>query len=134
MKNLIPIVCIVAAIALSGCGAADFSDLATADDIQGEWTLNQVSGTFCCSGILEYEFTGDSDSYDNTDGSVECITNYADFDYHFDDDTGLIEITGATAANAGLVDGNYFVYINDDEMAWEFEVSNPVTAYIFSKN
>ena len=133
------IVVLAAVVILAGCGAIGIDTEASSDDIQGTWILDKVSGTSCFSGLIEYEFEGSYDyyysTYDNTVGTVSCDLAYDDFDYEFDESMHMITIDGASSANAGLVDGNYYVFINDDgdEMAWEFEESNPITAYVFTK-
>ena len=123
-KKFIPVLVIVL---FFGCSAIGFNTQALETDIQGTWVLQQVSGTSCVAGILEYEFSSSSfglGTVDSTNGK---------FFYSFNDSSGLITITGSVAVNGGLVDGKYYVFLKDDKMAWEFEDTNPITAYVFEK-
>ena len=129
MKKIMPVILIVAAIVMFGCSGFDYDEEATAADIQGDWSLDEVSGIGCCSGLLTYTIAGTN--LDNTIGEVTCSTNSAVFDYEFDNTEGLITIDGSTAENAGLVDGSYYVFIDGSKMAWRFENNPSQTAYIF---
>ena len=132
IKKLIIVLAVIAVLA--GCAGAGVADMANVLDIQGSWDLVQVSCVPCCSDTLTYDFRGDY-SYLYYSGSVSCGLNNSEFDYSFDTSENIITIDGAESANTGLVDGDYYVYISDDEdtMVWDFADFDSIHAYVFSK-
>ncbi len=129
MKKTI-IVLFLALAVFAGCKNFTITTPATSAGIQGDWLLEKVSGTACAGGILEYSIEGDVGDY--TIGTIYCSSNGASFDYEYDDTDSTITITGADAAGAGLLDGEYYVFIDEEEMAWELVTDSSFTAYEFS--